>query len=226
MLTSQMAALRNSDECVDGPAERRRHRRLTMAGRAARLDAPADIGLCSVVNLSDGGILVETPIELDCGDPVRISFDCTNSVQGQVAWRIGRRAGIRFLIPVASFALIGKVANDRWDRVARPPRLTLNQQALVTSGSGSFATVVADISQQGMSLQHAGQLTQGLAVELAISGGAPIRGTVKWTDQSLAGVEMDGKLTVEQLSSRRGLEFSGSEPARLSGHSRASKWTL
>jgi hypothetical protein len=197
-----------------------------MARRAARLDARSDCGLCSIVDLSNGGMLVDTPIALNRGDPVRISFDCTNCVQGRVAWTIGGRAGIRFLFPLASAALLAKVAKDRLARSARPPQLTLNCPARVTHGPLSFDAAVAEISQQGLSLRHAGQLKQGAPVELAIAGGARVRGTVQWANRSLAEIKFDGMLTVEELSSKRGLAFIRTEPAALSSRCSATKWVL
>lgn len=191
----------------DRAEERRKHRRQIMAGRAARLDARADSGICSVINLSDGGVAIATPIPLEPGGLVRIWFECTNSINGRVAWQYGSRAGIRFLVPVASEALIGQMASDRWANGARPPRLALNSPALVTSGLHSFASVVANISQEGLGILHMGRLVPGADVALTIAGGPRVRGTVRWTDESLAGIRMNGKLTVEELSSRRGLEF-------------------
>jgi hypothetical protein len=207
-----MAMLGQTDDWCVGAAERRKHRRLTMAGRAARLDAPIDCGLCSVVNLSNGGILVETPIQLNCGEPVRISFDCTNSVQGRVVWRTGRRAGIRFLMPFESAELIAKLAKDRWAGSARAPRLTVNRPARVVCGSVLFHGVVGNISQQGLSLQHTGELTRRAAVELAMNGIGRIRGTVQWADESLAGIKIDGMLTIQELSSKRRLALIEFEP--------------
>jgi hypothetical protein len=206
MPSSANAMMRSASACAE-LSERRRHRRLTVAGCAARLDAPADSGLCNVLNLSDGGILLETPIDLACGNPVRISFDCTNSVQGRVVWRIGRRAGVRFLAPLASSSLVSKVAGDRWSGAARAPRLTLNQPAQVTSGTDSFAIVVVDMSQRGMSIQHRGEMPLGAAVAMVLDGSPPITGSVRWTHRSLAGIKLDGKLTVDFLSSRRRLRF-------------------
>lgn len=183
--------------------ERRRNRRLNILGRVARLDALGGGGLCRVLDLSDGGSMVETPLELTVGSPVRIAFDCSNSIQGRVAWQDEKRAGIRFITPVDSTALIRKLVSDRWEGKARQPRMSVNRAATVTSDSGSFLTVVGNISQHGMSLCHSGDLAAGTAVEVSIEGSLKLRGTVRWSAGLSAGIELVSSIPVEQLASAR-----------------------
>ncbi|HEV2594495.1 MAG TPA: PilZ domain-containing protein [Sphingomicrobium sp.] len=180
MRQSQVEVWLGHGDQLEVPRDRRRCRRLPMAGYAARLDALGDRGLCGVINLSDTGALLQSNIPLSRGDPVRISFDCKNSLQGRVAWNDGGYAGIRFLVPVATFGLIGKLANDRWTGVARPPRLTINAPALAKKmGSTSFHTVVGNISQKGFMIWHAGQLNPDDDVHVTLQNGINVHGTVR-----------------------------------------------
>lgn len=180
-----------------------RHRRFETLGRVARLDALGDVGLCRVMNMSNGGMMIETIIPLSCGDPVRISFDSTNALQGRVLWRVGTQAGIRFLAPIESLELIRKVA--RQDQIARPPRIPVNSAAWASSELGRFPTVVVNISQAGMRIGHSGNLSAGTKIRIALQCGLAACGTVRWSDGNLSGVELDRALPSEQLESARAL---------------------
>lgn len=186
-------------------SDRRRHGRLAMAGAAARLDAMGGCGLCILLDLSDGGAQIQTPIALRFGDPVRISFDCTNAMQGRVVWNCGNKAGIQFLAPVVLSTLIRKVATDRWNRTSRAPRLPVNGPALATTEAGSYSTVVYDISQEGMRIWNAGDLRPGSAVDVVMSDAVRVHGTVRWSAGICAGIQLSGRLTVGQLANARQL---------------------
>lgn len=203
VLHSRQSVVRDSDALPDAISDRRNHGRLAMAGAAARLDAIGDRGLCALLDLSEGGVRIETPIALRVGDPVRISFDCTNAKQGRIVWGRGTKAGVQFLAPAMVFSLIRKLAKDRSDRVVRPPRLPHNGPALATTTSHSFPTVVCDISQDGMRLWHAGRLRPGAVVDIALAGSIRVRGTVRWSDGAFAGIQLTRGLAVKQLGSMR-----------------------
>jgi len=205
MLASRQSMILKTDGLPEGNSDRRHHCRLSMAGAAARLDAMGDRGLCGILDLSQGGVQIETPITLRVGDPVRISFDCTNSMQGRIVWSRGKKAGIQFLAPVVTFSLIRKLAKDRSNRVVRPPRLPVNGSALATIKSNSFPAVVCDISQLGMRVWHAGRLSPGSVVEIALAGSIRVRGTVRWSNGVYAGIQLSCSLAVEQLASMRHL---------------------
>lgn len=205
VLTAMQRPPATAADIAPGADRRRRHPRFRTLGHVGRLDAFGDCGLCRVQDLSDGGLMIETRIPLSCGDPVRISFDCTNAVQGRVVWRVGNRAGIRFLRPLESFVLIRKIAGDRWSESVRPPRLPVSCAAHVTTGSASFPAVVTNVSQQGMTICHPGDLRAGTFVDVAMPSGIRAHGTVRWSAGILAGIELCGRLTVEQLASVRQL---------------------
>ena len=190
---------------ADPRPQRRLDHRFRTLGRAARIDALGASGLCRVIDLSDRGAGIETSIPLASGDPVRVSFDSENHVRGRVAWQTGKRAGVRFLEPVASFALIRKIASDHWNGVARPPRLQTRIAAIVHGQSGSFATIIDNISQDGLRVRHPRCLRVGNLVEAVTGRGLRIRGTVRWSDDLCAGVALSGRLTVEQLANARDL---------------------
>lgn len=182
-----------------GPG-RRADPRFPTLGRVARIDALGVSGLCRVLNLSDHGAAIETSANAACGDPVRLWFDSENIVQGRVAWCRGNRIGIRFLTPIESFAMIRKIASDRWSGAARPPRLSASIVATVSHETQSFATVIDNVSEAGFCIRHPGCLRAGVEIEMVTAKGLRMRGTVRWADGVVAGVELSGKLTTAQLS--------------------------
>lgn len=203
MFVSTVAMATNHDPNSAVETERRRDRRLNTLGRVARLDAMGGGGLCRLHDLSDGGLMIETPLELSVGDPVRIAFDSTNSIQGRVVWQLDNRTGIKFLRPIESTALIRKVMNEGSNGSARAPRMSVNRAATVTSSSETFPTVVGNISQHGMNICHSGNLAAGSDVEVSIEGRLRVRGTVRWSTGMFAGIELVSSVPVEQLASAR-----------------------
>lgn len=191
-------------------SELRAHSRFRTLGCVGRLDAPEDSGLCSVMDLSDGGACIKTVVRLARGDAVRIAFDSDNCIDGTVVWQVEGSAGICLNRPISSFALIRKIAGDRWARNSRAPRLPTRIPAQVSSATGSFASTVLDISQQGMRLSHSGQLPPGAAVEIVIASGLNARGRVCWSDAQCAGIQISGKLPASDLASARYLTLQAS----------------
>jgi hypothetical protein len=123
--------------------ERRSHGRRDAMGRVARIDALGLVGLARLRNMSNGGAMISVHAPLACGGPVRISFDCTNSIQGRIAWSTGGRAGIRYLAPLDCAAFIGKVASDRGTSAIRAPRLPVNCAAWAKVPEGAFQQLSA-----------------------------------------------------------------------------------
>lgn len=199
-LASRPPAPQSTAGSVGAGPQRRADPRFSTLGRAARIDALGVSGLCRVLNLSDHGAAIETSASVACGDPVRLWFDSENIVQGRVAWCRGNRIGIRFLTPIESFPMIRKIASDRWSGVARPPRLSAAIVAIVSHDTQSFGTVIDNVSEAGFCVRHPGCLSTGAQIETTTAKGLRMRGTVRWANNVMAGIELSGKLTTAQLS--------------------------
>lgn len=185
------------------PFERRRHSRHNAIGLVVRIDGLGVVGLARVANLSDNGAMISLSAPLTVGSPVKLSFDCTNSLQARVVWNSPGRIGIRFLRPIDCGQFIGKVASDRWSGPIRPPRLPANGPARVETSAGSFATVVNDISEKGMKICPGGNLPVGTSVEIVLEQGMRVRGTVRWSDGIFAGIQLSGKIGIDDLANSR-----------------------
>jgi hypothetical protein len=203
--------------CVDrgGGSERRQGPRFEALGEVARIDALGVVGLGRLGNLSNGGAMLITSAPLEAGGPIRISFDCTNSVQGRIAWQSRGRLGIRFLEPIECVALMAKVVRDRLGKAVRAPRLPVNYSGHVKCAGASFPTIIGNMSEKGMKICHGGNLQTGARLEVRLEQGMSVTGTVRWSDGYFAGVELSRTIDAEELANARRFQ-RGREAPRAS----------
>jgi len=194
---------------VTGPrSDRREHPRIRAMGRIGCVETAGDRGLCRVHDLSDGGMMIETSLEMRRGDWARISFDGKQLLNARVTWRQGDRIGIRFAGPIDCCRLVRKLAADQWSGAARRLRLAVAMSAHAKCKFGSFITDVVDISQKGMKIRHYGDLPTGLPIEICLERGISASGIVRWSDDEFVGIELSGIIAVELLASAARLAFS------------------
>lgn len=203
MATPGLRALPLSNALTNNFTEQRLHPRLNAIGQVARIDALGVVGLARINNLSDGGAQIAISATLANESPVRISFDSTNSLQGRVVWSAHGRIGIRLLRPIDCAGFIGGVKSGRWSSTIRAPRLPANSLGRVKSTAGSFATIVSDVSEKGLKLCLGGDLPAGTSVEVTLQRGMTLLGTVRWSDNNYAGIELSGKIAVDDLANTR-----------------------
>lgn len=183
--------------------ERRGGRRIRTVYCIGRVVSGADSGLCHVHNISDGGVQIETGLDLAVGDTVKIGLSDADWFRGRVAWRSGTACGIRFLAPIDCSQLLHKLANDRWAGWGRPPRLGLHRGAVLDTGAAAFPATVRDISQKGMRIRHGSDLASGARITVRLDGGVAAEGVVRWTQDGSSGIELARSFTVEELASTK-----------------------
>ena len=182
-------------------SDRREHPRIRAIGRIGLLEAAGDRGLCRVHDLSDGGMKIETNLDMSPGEWVRISFDGNDVLSGRLVWRQGYTMGIQLTRPVDCCRLVRELADGHWKGSVRSLRLPVRRRAQLSSADGIFETEVVDISQKGMKIRHPVGLPTGLLVEVRIQRGFDIRGIVRWSDGEFVGIEFSGMIAVECLAS-------------------------
>lgn len=179
--------------------DRRQSQRFRSIGRALLLVAPSNSGLCRLHNLSNDGLMIETTVPLDTGDSVQVWLDQASTAEGRVVWSRANFAGIEFSRNIDAFSLMRKTADEHWAGLARPPRLPIESIGSAMTSQGPFAIVVANISQKGMMIRHSANIVAGMEIEVFLESGLKALGTVRWSNQTLAGVEFSGKVTIDQL---------------------------
>ena len=182
-------------------SDRREHSRIRAIGRIGRLEAAGDRGLCRVHDLSDGGMKIETSLDMSPGEWVRITFDGNEVLFGRLVWRQGYTMGIQLTRPVDCCRLVRELADGHWNGSVRPLRLPVRRRAQLVSAAGTVETEVVDISQKGMKIRHPLGLPEGELVEIRIQRGFDIRGIVRWSNDEFVGIEFSGMIAVECLAS-------------------------
>lgn len=130
--------------------DRRAGVRIRTVYRAGKIVGASDAGLCWILNLSDGGAMVEAGLCTSVGEDVSIELADGIAIEGSVVWRDGERAGINFSPPIDSLTLLKRMAEDRRNGRLRPVRLPVNKLVEVSSELGPSILRLQDVSQWGM----------------------------------------------------------------------------
>lgn len=186
--------------------ERRAGVRTRTVYRSAKIVSGRDAGLCWILNLSDGGAMVETGLAVVAGEEIWIELADGIVIAGSVAWRDRERVGMSFSQPIDSFQLLRQLAQERWNGRSRQVRLQVNKLVEVASELGPSILRLQDVSQRGLQLRHIGNLGVGMPVTIHLSQELVVRGVVRWKRDSVAGVELDGMIPVCALLSRTAFE--------------------
>jgi len=138
-------------------------------------------GLCRIRNVSAGGMMIETRLPLEYGEPVAIEARGREKVTGSVVWQRGERLGIQFdhEVPLDTMPAMVPERPSRVlkAKVPRGPRLQVDCKVEVQLSSGRVEAMLKDISQGGAKLilplvaqRHARVLLMvpGLPMKLAV----------------------------------------------------------
>lgn len=137
------------------PLAKRSERTLTML-IVAKLRAGNREGICRVRNVSKGGMMIESRMPLDCGQPVMLDVRDQAGLQGSIAWVRGERSGIRLESELALDGLLSappaRPSRVTRTKVGRGPRLEVQCEVEVELASGRLKAALKDISQGGAKL--------------------------------------------------------------------------
>jgi len=183
--------------------ERRQSARLRTVYRVARVAARGDQGLARIQNISDGGLMMTTSLELSPGDAVQIDLSEDCSLTGLVAWHEENRCGVQLLRSIDSPALLRQLYEERCSSRGRPLRLEHSKRVVVISERGHSPAALRDISQAGLKISYKGNFNPGLAVKVLLAPGIERRGVVRWSKDGAAGIALTEILSVEELGSMR-----------------------
>lgn len=184
-----------------GRADRRSAVRIRTVCRIAVITSRTDSGLCRLHNISDTGILVETCLELRLGEEVEIGIADDRRLVGRVIRQADGKVGLRFVRSVDCLRLLRDLAADHWGKRTRSPRLLTHRSTTVRSERGEFPSTILAVSQQAMTLRHAGEIEDGMKVEVRMPGGALLKGIASLRGANDAEVELSRTLSFESLTS-------------------------
>ena len=168
-------------------------------------------------NISDDGMMLNTPVPLDVGERVLISLSEKRTVQGTVLWADHDRCGVQFVRPIDSAALLRASAEQkRVDRRGGAQRLATMRLATTYSENGIRAVRLTNVSHRGMGLAHDGSLRAGMLLKLVVESGIERGAAVRWSEEGRAGIRLMEPLTCEELAQAANLDHFGSRFAERS----------
>ncbi len=168
-----------------------------------------------VINVSSGGVMIETDIEPWIGESVEIQFADCNRTKAVVRWIRGNRMGLEFndettIIGPASIQdfiirrLRGNEAAD--DEAAvnakadREPRHNLIWIATLHCNHDSVPVRMRNISSEGAMLETNHQFPVGTEVLLDLEEAGTAFAKVRWAKGGQIGVKFDAKFNLKNLT--------------------------
>ncbi|MBL0924762.1 MAG: PilZ domain-containing protein [Sphingomonadaceae bacterium] len=181
--------------------ERRGSQRHRAVMRAARLSSCVHrvetMGL--VRNISESGMLVESPVSFANGEKVAISLMDGDRIEGEIVWQRDNSFGIRFGRWISVDSALARTQSGKGSK-PRAPRLTLQLPVLVRTGSLLADGQICDISQRGAKIRFNQYLPIDCRVQISHGNLRPITGSVKWQVGNLIGLEFYRTLGVDELA--------------------------
>jgi hypothetical protein len=184
---------------VPRPTERRADPRALPFLPVAKLVRASGDSLCRIRNISAGGLMAEVTEALDAEEAVTIEIHSGRRIPANVAWIRDANAGFRFAAEVD----IRTVFSGERPRIGyrpRPPRLDLGCKATVRIGRVFHEVAVQDISAGGMKVALAASGIAGKKVVVTIEHLPPVKGSVRWWKDGMAGIAFDRMLPFEELT--------------------------
>lgn len=183
-------------------SDRRNGARLRTVCWLAKVTSEHDVGLWRVQNISNHGLMLQTRIDVACGERLWVALSESNAIGGTIRWRDEDHCGIEFDAPIRCAKVLSALAAERGNPRYRPPRLPVNRGATVYSDHGIQSVRVTNVSRHGVGLVHDGRLKPEMRIKLMIENGLERRGTIRWADAEHAGVLLFEPLCGTLLESR------------------------
>lgn len=199
-------------ECQHGDAlfpvsDRRASHRTRTVYFTVKVDRDCGVGLFRARNISDTGMMLDTHVALDVGEPVTVNFSEGIALPGTVKWYDKHHCGIRFDHPIDSAALLhAEAERKRTDRRGGALRLTASRLATSFSDRGIRAVKIFDVSYRGMGLVHDGTLGSGMLLNLVVDSGIQRTAEVRWSEDGRAGIRLLEPLNCRELANVGGLD--------------------
>jgi len=184
---------------VPRPCERRTDERLQAILPVAKLVTAEANHFCRIKNVSAGGLMAETPVPFEVGEPVQIEFHSDHRLPGTVVWIRTGLVGVKFESSVDLRELIASRRRGQ-SAAARPPRLEVTCSATVQIGKLYHKVDVRDISLGGMKVALSDWQCTGKDVVATIESLRPVKGTIRWYKGGYAGIVFDRPLTFDELA--------------------------
>lgn len=179
--------------------ERRASSRTTPVYRVVKVSRPSGEGLACCLDISDGGMRLETGMPLCLMDTLAIEISPGTTVSARVVWTNGDECGVAFDTSINCEDELRSAARLKWSERARAVRLQSSIPARLQAEGVSTPTTICNISQQGMRVSHDGNFHQGLRVKVVLQNGSERQAVVRWSKDNFAGLYLFDSFSVMEL---------------------------
>jgi hypothetical protein len=184
---------------VPRPTDRRADDRVLALLPVGKLIADDWQDFCKIRSISAGGLMADTTSRHDAGVPVIVELNSSQQIPGSIVWTRDATLGIKFDQNVD----LREILANRRPRIGfrpRPARLDINCSATVRIGGLYYKVEVRDISLGGIKIYLEDRECVGKEVVVTVESLRPVKGTIRWHDNNMAGVVFDRALSFEELS--------------------------
>lgn len=183
------------------PSERRERTRFHTVLRVAQVVREHDVGLWRVRNISDGGIMLTTHVQVIPGERLTVNLSDRVSLDGRAVWWDGERCGVAFERPIDCAGVLESLVVEQKQARYRPPRLSVATRAIAYCDKGLHSVRVYNLSHHGAAFTHDGCFRPGMAAKLHFESGEDYRGVVRWSAEGRAGLFLTDPIPGAKLES-------------------------
>lgn len=193
-------------------AERRAYPRVRAIGRVAFIRSRGDNGLCRIVNISNGGAMIDTALALVTGERIELTISHSHRFVARVAWRGDRKSGLAFQGTTDCMALLRRLVDDQRAGRTYEPRLALSDRVVATTAAGTFFAELESISQTEMVLRHSAAVRPGDSIQISLADGLRSNGVAVSSESGCSLVRLASTVPLDRLGSARAFR-QPSDPA-------------
>ena len=151
--------------------------------------------LCLIRNISAGGMMIRAYSNIAAGTRLSIELKQGDPVSGLVQWVENGLTGVTF---DSTIDVLGLLASGTGPR-PRLPRIEVDCTAWVRQDADVVRTRAVNISQGGIRVETAAQLSVGADVVVTLPGLTPAAGVVKWSEGRAFGIGFNRALVLSEL---------------------------
>lgn len=153
--------------------------------------------LCLIKNISAGGMMIRAYCAIDIGETLTVELKSGEPIRGKATWIRGQNVGVQFDEQVDILDLLSHSMKGTRPRM---PRIEVDCPVTVYVDSRPLPATALDVSQGGIKLRTDALLPTGdKDVGIGLPGLAPIRASVRWQKDDVAGITFNRLLPLGDL---------------------------
>lgn len=184
---------------VPRPTDTRADERLLANLPVAKVLADEWQDLCRIRNITAGGLMAETTSYHEAGVPLLVELNSNQRIRGNLVWTRDTIIGIKFDQNID----IREILANRRPRIGfrpRPARLDIQCSATIKIEGLYHQVEVQDISLGGIKVRLRDRECVGKDVLVTVESLRPIKGTIRWYREGMAGIVFQQALTFEEVA--------------------------